>query len=144
MCSSDLVTDRRTAELALDRAQVGSMGSGLQQALILASSLGTGKVRNEIYLFSDGAVPDFETLKDTDLPIRFTQVGREKENYAITALSARPDPLNARRFQVFARVSNFSGNPLITTLSLLADESPQDAREVRVGAGTTQIGRAHV
>jgi hypothetical protein len=132
------VTDRRTAELALDRAQVGSMGSGLQQALILASSLGTGKVRNEIYLFSDGAVPDFETLKDTDLPIRFTQVGREKENYAITALSARPDPLNARRFQVFARVSNFSGNPLITTLSLLADESPQDAREVRVGAGTTQ------
>lgn len=132
------VTDRRTAELALDRAQVGSVGSGLRQAISLAGSLGTGRIRSQIYLFSDGAVPDFDAVRELDLPIRFVPVGRDGENYALTALSARPDPLNARRYQVFARVSNFSGGSLATTLSLLADDNPLDARDVRVAPGATQ------
>jgi hypothetical protein len=132
------VTDRRTAEMAIDRAQVGSVGSGLHQAITLAGSLGTGRVRSQIYLFSDGAVPDFEAVRDSDLPIRFIPIGRDNENHALTALSARPDPLNARRYQVFARVSNFSVGSLATTLSLIVDENPTDARDVRVSPGATQ------
>jgi Ca-activated chloride channel homolog len=132
------VTDRRTAELALDRAHVGSIGSGLRQAITLAGSLGTGRIRSQIYLFSDGAVPDFDVIRESDLPIRFIQVGRDNENYAVTALSARPDPVNARRYQVFARVSNFSAGSLATTLSLFVDDNPADARDVRVGPGATQ------
>jgi hypothetical protein len=132
------VTDRRTAELALDRAHVGSIGSGLRQAITLAGSLGTGRIRSQIYLFSDGAVPDFDVIRESDLPIRFIQIGRDNENYAVTALSARPDPVNARRYQVFARVSNFSSGSLATTLSLFVDDNPADAREVRVNGGSTQ------
>ncbi|MFN0072743.1 MAG: vWA domain-containing protein [Chloroflexota bacterium] len=132
------VTDRRTAELAIDRAQVGSVGSGLRQALSLAGSLGTGRVRSQIYLFSDGAVADFDAVRESELPIRYVQVGRDSENYALTALSARPDPLNARRYQVFARISNFSAGSLATTLSLFVDDNQQDARDVRVSPGATQ------
>jgi hypothetical protein len=132
------VTDRRTAQLAIDRAQVGSVGSGLRQAITLAGSLGTGRIRSQIYLFSDGAVADFDAIRDSDLPIRFIPIGRDNENYALTALSARPDPVNARRYQIFARVSNFSAGPLATTLSLIVDDNPQDARDVRVAPGATQ------
>lgn len=132
------VSDRRTAEQALDRATVGSVGSALRPAITLAGSLGTGRLKSQLYLFSDGAAPDLEAVRESEHPIQFIQIGRDGENYAITALSARPDPQNARRFQIFARVANTGVFSLATTLSLIVDENLYDGRDVRVGPGTSQ------
>ena len=57
------------------------------------------------------------------------QVGTSGQNQGITALSARADPLNANRYQVFARVRNFADQPYRGTL--VADGGRQPGREPR-------------
>lgn len=131
-------TDVRMAEMAIDRATVGSVGSGLAQAIVLANSLGSARLQSRIHLFSDGASPDLEGIRESDHPIRFVPIGQDGENYAITALSSRPDPQNVRRFQVFARVANFGRFPLNTTLSIFIDDNIHDGRPVQVQPGSTQ------
>jgi hypothetical protein len=129
--------DRSALERAIDAAQVTYGPADVGQALALASSLGPGsaapdgsRARLRVFLITDGAYGAIVGPEADNLDIRLIQVGTSGQNQGITALSARADPQNANRYQVFARVRNFADTPYSGTLSLTVDGSLAESREV--------------
>jgi len=132
--------DRSALDRAIDAAQVTYGPADIGQALALASSLGPGsaspdgvRARLRVFLFTDGAYGAIGGSEADNLDIRLVQVGASGENQGITALSARADPLNANRYQVFARARNYADTPYRGTLSLAVDGNLSESREVELG-----------
>ena len=129
--------DRQALHRALDGARVSYGAADMQQALVLATSLG-GSVNGSkmaptrVYLFSDGAFGEVTGIDAAGLDVRLIPVGQGSENQAITALAARPDPQNVRRFQLFARVRNYADSPVRSTLSLQVDGNLTESRQVEL------------
>ena len=130
--------DRQQLFQALDRATVSGGSADLRQALLLAAALNNDRKRARVYLISDGAFSDLDQVDAGGLEVNFIQVGSSSDNRAISTLSARPDPQNAHRYQVFARVRNYSDRPVADILSVTADGNLADSREVRLGPGVAQ------
>jgi len=136
--------DRAALDRAIDAAQVTYGPADIGQALALASSLGPGSAssaspdgvrgRLRVFLFTDGAYGAIAGAEADNLDIRLVQVGSSGENQGITALSARADPLNANRYQVFARARNYASAPYRGTLALTVDGNISESREVELGA----------
>lgn len=130
--------DRQALAQALDRATVSGGSADLRQALLLAAALNNDRKRAKLYLISDGAFPDQQEIDTGGLDLSFIRVGTSSDNRAISTLSARPDPQNAHRYQVFARVRNYSDSPMDDVLSIEADGNPADSREVHLDPGASQ------
>ena len=129
--------DRGTLDRAIDGAQVTYGKADIGQALALASALGQSgagpdgsRAHLRVYLYTDGAYGAIVGGEADTLDIRLTQIGTSGENQGITALSARADPLNANRFQVFARVRNYASAPYQGTLSLIVDGTLNESRDI--------------
>jgi Ca-activated chloride channel family protein len=130
-------TDRSALDRAIEGAQVTYGPADISQALALASSLGPGsaspdgtRARLRVFLFTDGAFGAIAGTEADNLDIRLVQVGNSGQNQGITALSSRADPLNANRYQVFARVRNYADQPYRGTLSLTVDGNLAESRDV--------------
>lgn len=132
------LSDRQQLAQAVDSATVSGGTADLTQAALLASALNNDRRPGRLFLISDGAFVDDETLEIGQLEVSFIQVGSSGDNRAISTLSARPDPMNAHRYQVFARVRNYSDRPLLDILSMTADGSLADSREVSLPPGGAQ------
>lgn len=130
--------DRQQLFQIVDSATVSGGAADLKQALLLASALNNDRRRGHLYLISDGAFVDDEPVEVAELEVSFIQVGASGDNRAISTLSARPDPMNAHRYQVFARVRNYSDRPFRDILSITADGNLADSREVSLAAGAAQ------
>ena len=130
--------DRQQLHQALDRATVSGGSADLRQAMLLAAALNNDRKRARVYLVSDGAYADLDQLETGGLDVSLIQVGSSADNRAISTLSARPDPLNAHRYQVFARVRNYSDLPVSDVLTISADGNPAESREIRLEPGTSQ------
>jgi Ca-activated chloride channel family protein len=133
--------DRSALERAIDGAQVTYGPADIGQALALASSLGPGgatpdgsRARLRVFLFTDGAYGAIAGAEADNLDIRLVQIGNSGQNQGITALSARADPQNANRYQVFARVRNFADEPYRGTLALNVDGNLAESREVTLAS----------
>ena len=129
--------DRQQLYQALDRAAVSGGTADLRQALLLSAALNNDRKRARVYVISDGAFAD-QQLEAPGLDLSFIQIGSSADNLAISTLSARPDPQNAHRYQVFARVRNYSDSPATQILTITADGNPADSREVRLDPGSSQ------
>lgn len=127
--------DRSALQRALDSVAVSGGGADVRQAMLLASALNTNRKRARLYLFSDGALAEAEELDPQGLEVTLVPVGTSAENRAISTLSARPDPHNTRRYQVFARVRNYGTQPVRDSLTLYADGGLADSREVDLPPG---------
>jgi Ca-activated chloride channel family protein len=134
-------TDRQQLLQAVDSATVSGGSADLQQAMLLASALNNDRKRARVYLISDGAFNDVEQVDTAGLEVTLLQVGTGGTNRAISTLSARPDPLNAHQYQVFARVQNYSDRVVNDILTINADGNPVDSREVSLAA---DAGQEHV
>jgi hypothetical protein len=132
------IADRQQVLQALDRATVSGGTGDLRQALLLAGALNSDRKRARVYLISDGSFPDSQEIDPGGLELSFIQIGVSSDNRAISTLSARPDPQNAHRYQVFARVRNYSDHPIQDVLAITADGNPADSREVRLGPQSAQ------
>jgi Ca-activated chloride channel homolog len=130
--------DRQQLLQAVDRATVSGGSADLQQAMLLAAALNNDRKRARVYLFSDGAFMDAEQIDSGGLEVSLVQVGSSADNRAISTLSARPDPQNAHRYQVFARVRNYSDSPARDILSVTADGNPVESREIRLDPGASR------
>ena len=112
------------------------------QALALASSLGqrrdAGRLAGplRVFLFTDGAYGAIAGAEADNLDIRLVQIGNSGQNQGITALSARADPQNVNRYQVFARVRNFADR-VPGTLALNVDGNLAESREVTLAPTAT-------
>ncbi|MFN8635969.1 MAG: VWA domain-containing protein [Chloroflexota bacterium] len=141
--------DRSALNRAIDGAEVTYGEADLGQALALASSLGPGsaapdgsRARLRVFLFTDGAFGAIAGAEADNLDIRLVQIGTSGQNQGITALSARADPQNANRYQVFARVRNFSDQPYTGTLALNVDGNLTESRDVSLPPDGDQAASA--
>ncbi len=130
--------DRQILERGIDAAEVSYGKADMRQALELASALGGERRIVRVYLFTDGSFEEIAGLDLEGLDVRLVPVGASGENQGITALSARPDAQNTRRYQLFARVHNFGDSPARTTLSLEVDGNLTESREVTAAPGESQ------
>jgi hypothetical protein len=131
-------TDRQQLLQAVDNATVSGGAADLRPAMLLAAALNNDRKRARVFLISDGAFSDADQVDTAGLETNFIEVGASGDNRAITTLSARPDPLNAHQYQVFARVRNYSEQPVSDILSVTADGNPADSREVQLAPGAAQ------
>ena len=139
--------DRQLLNRALDVAEVSFGKADMQQVLALAGSLGPGqgvgsnqtdRARPRVYLFTDGAFGDIPPADGESLDVRLVTVGESSNNQGITALAARPDPQNARRFQLFARVHNYADSAARNALSVEVDGALAESRQIELSPGTTE------
>jgi Ca-activated chloride channel family protein len=130
--------DRQQLFQAVESATASGGSADLRQAMLLASALNNDRKRARVYLISDGAFSDTDQVDTAGLEVNFIQVGSSADNRAISTLSARPDPLNAHHYQVFARVRNYSDRPITDVLSVTADGNPAESREVTLPPGAGQ------
>lgn len=130
--------DRQQVLQAVENATVSGGPADPRQAALLATALNNDRKQARIYLISDGAFAESEPLDTAGISVEFIQIGASADNRAISTLSARPDPLNAHQYQVFARVRNYSDSPISDILAITADGNPTDSREVQLEPGAIQ------
>ncbi|MBI2941747.1 MAG: VWA domain-containing protein [Chloroflexi bacterium] len=104
--------DRAALLGALERAGPTDATGDLGDALRLAAALARSRAHGRIEVFTDGAldlpVDLLADLMEAPVPLEWHLVGQGATNRAITALSARADPQNQRRQQIFLRVQQFA------------------------------------
>jgi len=130
--------DHGALNAALDAAHPTVSQTQMRNALELALALAKAHPGGRIDIISDGAFGDVSDLGSTGVPIHFIAIGGRGDNQAITALSARPDPVAPNRYTVFVRVDNDSTTAAANVLSLLADGRLVDTKPVTAAAGATQ------
>ena len=105
----------------------------------LASSLVKPGIRNRIVVVSDqnyaAEQNDLRGLGQIPAQVEFLAVGGVQPNRAVTLLAARATPGSPNRFQLLARLTNFSGEAVNPTVRVFADGLGIETRQVRLNAG---------
>lgn len=130
--------DFSQALAALDQAQPSSTGLDLAAAIRLADAMAAGHAHGRVDVFTDGAFDRPVDLPEDAVTTRYHLVGGGANNRAITAISARPDPENNRRYQVFVRVQNLAAEASSATLGLYADGNLVDSRSLSLAQTASQ------
>lgn len=101
--------DLDTLTTQLETLRAGETGYALQEAAAIGLAGVDGRRPVELHILTDGAFPEAATsgLAELASPPRWHFIGGPQDNVAILALNATP--LGEDRYQVFARVANFSG-----------------------------------
>jgi Ca-activated chloride channel homolog len=115
--------------------------ANLDAALTLTRDLLLPKLRDEVLLFTDGALSvDPVLVEGLGAPVELvriggTGVGLVGGNLAITDISARSLPGNPDRQELLVRVGNFTTEPVTVPLVLVADGLEAARRDVEVPPG---------
>jgi hypothetical protein len=106
----------------------------LNAALRLTRDLILPNLEDEIVLLSDGALTaDPSLVESVGARIEFQPFGRSTTaNVAITDLSARGAPDNPDREQLYARIENFSDEPVTTEFVVTADSIELERKSVEI------------
>lgn len=134
--------DLGLARVALNSAEPGSGNANVREAFRLANSLVKPNIRNQIVLVSDlNLAPeqrDLRQLGQIQAALRVIQVAGPTANRAVTTLAARPMPGSSTRYQIFARVANFSSDAVTTTVRAIADGLTMEPRELRLNPDSSR------
>src|ERR1700738_567503 len=115
-------SDRRQVDRALTDARPSGAAADMREALLLARSLGGDPNARRIYLLTDGAFTQPTDLPDDLGSVSVVPVGQPNTgNLAVTTISARPDPQDNRRQQLFARAENLSDTAVHAVLTMSVD-----------------------
>ncbi len=128
-------SDPREALRAVDQLRASNASADVEEALRLGAALAGDRPRRHFYLVSDGATGVQETPDLRGAPLTFVAVGGGADNRAVTAISARADPLDSGRVHLFVRVRNYADVPIADTLTLVADGGPLEARPLQLPPG---------
>ena len=111
----------------------------LNSALSLASNLLLPSMNDQVVVITDGAVAaDPAVVALVEAPIELLRIGRANApNLAIVQLTAGAPGANLSETALFARLANFSGSNVDTTVSLLADGIVIQTDPVSIPAGGT-------
>lgn len=111
----------------------------LNAALSLASNLLLPGMNNQVVVLTDGAVAaDPAVVASVGAPVELVQAGRANTpNLAIVQLSASVSSASTSGMTLFARLANFSGSNVDTTVSLLADTIEVQSSRISIPAGAT-------
>ncbi|HLZ27470.1 MAG TPA: VWA domain-containing protein [Chloroflexota bacterium] len=126
-------SDRRQVDRALADARPSGAAADMREALLLARSLGGDANARRIYLFTDGAFTLPTDLPDDLGSVSVVPVGQpDTGNLAVTTISARPDPQDNRRQQLFARAENLSDTAAHAVLTMSVDGQAVEDRAIDV------------
>ncbi|HEX7973805.1 MAG TPA: VWA domain-containing protein [Anaerolineales bacterium] len=133
-------SDKATLRRALDAAQPEQGAADWPAALALAAGAAAGGSAGDttIILISDGGLPR-QGLPPLPSPVRYLSVGRDKDNLAVTALSARLAGGTATgRVELFAGVTGYGQAEQRAILSFYSDEQLIYSQEVTLPPGKSQ------
>ena len=122
--TSDLGRIRQAIASIELTASTGDLGDALRLAAALAARSGDA----EILVATDAALASPPTT-EVDAPIRVLQVGRDRKNQAIAALSIRTAPSAVTR-SVFVSVANLDLEEATRRLELYGDGRPLESRDI--------------
>jgi hypothetical protein len=88
-----------------------------------------------VHLLSDGNFPEASEFSLGNLNVEYTRIGEEVENVGILAMSYRPKLDEEGGVEVFARLKNFSNQPVSATVELFVDGRRVDLRRQELAAG---------
>ena len=132
--------DSGLARAALRLAQSGGASANLRETMRLTSSIVKPGMTNRIVVFSDLSYApdqhDLQALGQLPASVDFIPFGGAIPNRAITLLAARALPGSTNRFQVLARVANFSGDPASPVARVIVDGLTIEPRQLRLTAGS--------
>ncbi len=93
--------------------------------------------RVTVYVFSDGKFPDVKDSALQNLAVKLIAIGSPTaRNAAITALGVAPRESPSDTQQLFARVENFSGQPVNVDVTLWRDGTLLDADQLALDANS--------
>jgi hypothetical protein len=131
-------TNKNVLKRALATAGTQDTNTNLREAIVLAGSLLRGKNKNvkgaQIYVLSDGAVPELNDLSTGDIGLQFVKIGTRNDNLAVTAMDVRRGYAAGSRYEIFATVRNFSKQPRKINLELLHNGNLVAVRPVTIAA----------
>ncbi len=137
---SGFSADKRQLKAAVNAIRAGDVRTNLRDALVLALSLSRGRKDIHIYLFSDGAFDPLEDLQLGNAQVHFVKLGKRCDNAGLTALDVRKTFTEKAGYEVFAGISNFSGQLKSCNLELYRDGALFDVRPVTIPAqGSTGV-----
>lgn len=131
--------DLGLARNALASAEPGGGFANVREAFRLANSLVRPGIRNRIVVVSDLALSadnsDLRNLGQLPAQVDFISVGSAAPNRAVTLVAARALPGSTSRYQLLARIGNFSADSVTPTVRVLADGLQVETRQVRINPG---------
>jgi VWA domain-containing protein/aerotolerance regulator-like protein len=135
--SQPLTSDRTALLAAIDSVPATSLPTDLLQALRTAAAVAEGLPEAEVHLIGDGAYGSLAALPaDVQrLPIRFTAVGKGRDNLGITEVDVRRDFGARERVELFASVANGSAEERKTSLGVYQGDRLVAAAELTIPAG---------
>jgi hypothetical protein len=130
----EVIQPQTDDRMALRRAIAGitptDARTQLSAALAIARSLAMAAKNAEVYIISDGGIPERD-LALADLPqVAFIGVAERCDNLGIIDLDLREGLGQARESELFVGLRNFGDPPRRTTLRLLLDGKVIDAKEI--------------
>lgn len=141
----DFTTDLARVRSAIRSIEPTDQRSHLDTAIAAIEPLARqagGEEKLYVHILSDGRVSEStdEPLALANAELTYHRLGASPtsgDNLAITALSARRDFERPQLVQVFAKLANFSDQPITTNLRLTADDRVLSTERVTVPAVST-------
>jgi hypothetical protein len=141
-----------TTNRQLLRERIGSIEptqrtTNLREALEVASGLANPQKYREgvqdinpplLHMFTDGGFTDVKEFALAALEPRFYVAGKSDANVAIAAMMVRRAEDRPEQLQVFARLHNYSAEPVAARSELYLDGDLKDAKDLRLDAKTEQ------
>ena len=109
----------------------------LLDALKLSETLVRDHPSSEIHLITDGAVSDLGELDESDLNLRFHQIGIRGNNVGVVSMDVRPNPEDPMTRAVFSNLVNYSTNRFQFAAELLLDDRMIESRSVNLEGGSS-------
>lgn len=88
----------------------------------------------DVHLFSDGAVPEPEALKNASLRLNYVKFGKGAQNVGITALDVRPSATDPSQSEIYISICNFQDREITTDLRVSLDDQLLDVRSITLPA----------
>ncbi len=135
-----LSSDRTALSRAIDSVPSTSLPTDLFQALRTAAAVAEGLPAAEVYLIGDGAYGNLASLpaEVQRLPIRFTAVGKKRDNLGITEVDVRRGFGSREEVELFASVQSSAPEERRTTLGIYQGERLVAAAELAVPPGRSR------
>lgn len=104
--------------------------AAVEDSLRLAKALIQDRVDASVHLFSDGALPEFETLENTEIPLVYHKVGSRMNNIGITSVDVRSNPENESERAIFASVRNYTNESVQANLEFYFEDELLDIQSL--------------
>ncbi|MFN3649921.1 MAG: vWA domain-containing protein [Armatimonadota bacterium] len=137
---TSLTSDQNELRAALDGAKPFDTTTNLRDAMLLAVSVAGQYQGSRVFILSDGAFPELESLDDRGADLQFVRFGSRTENVGLVAMDVRRSFKDDGRYQMYLAVRNYSPEPKTTNLEFYRNDALIDVRPLELPAADPETG----